>query len=90
MKNNRKEYGKIWVAALFLTLIACVLYCIVITYVVENWVQQNGGDLIAPAYLAHFADLTEKRFAGTMEEFQENSIVFIHIKLEMVITNQVK
>ncbi len=75
MKNNRKEYGKIWVAALFLTLIACVLYCIVITYVVENWVQQNGGDLIAPAYLAHFADLTEKRFAGTMEEFQENSIV---------------
>lgn len=75
MKNNRKKYGKIWLTALFLTLIACVLYRTVITYVVENWVMQNGGDLIAPAYLAHFADLTEKRFAGTMEEIQENSIV---------------
>ena len=75
MKNNRKKYGKIWVAALFLALIVCALYRVVVTYVVENWVMQNGGDLIAPAYLAHFADLTEKRFAGTMEEFRENSIV---------------
>ncbi|MBR1852875.1 MAG: HAMP domain-containing histidine kinase [Lachnospiraceae bacterium] len=75
MKNNWKKYEKIWFTAFLLTLIVCALYRIAITYMVENWVVQNGGDLIAPAYLAHFADLTEKRFAGNVEEIQENSIV---------------
>lgn len=69
-----KKYLKIWVTALFVTLIVCALYRTAASYVVENWVIQNGGDLIPAQYLTHFADLTEKRFSGTLEEIEGNSI----------------
>ena len=69
-----KKYLKIWVTALFVTLIVCALYRTAAFYVVENWVIQNGGDLVPAQYLTHFADLTEKRFAGTLEEIEGNSI----------------